>query len=919
MGGVSYFYSMRTFLEETLSLIENQYPDLSELIIILPSKRAGGFLKNYLRKSSHKTSFAPKIISIEEFIEELSDLTIIDNTELLFKSYDVYLHTSEIIEKEDFETYSSWASTLLNDFNEIDRYLIEPKTFFNYLASIKSLERWGVINEKTELIENYLKFWQGLLPFYENLKDKLFKEHIGYQGMVYREASEAITHYVSAQGHKTHLFIGFNALNNAEQNIIQELLETGNSDVFWDADSYLYNDKQHSASLFLRQYSENWRFYTKNKPKIISSKFTEEKIINFVAAQKNIGQAKYVGELLSSYSEEKLNNTAIVLADESLLQPILHSLPENVDNVNITMGVSLKAFPASVFFEVFLAMHLHFQNTLYYKDVISILSHPVVAPLLPDAPLIIAQLHSKNLTHLSLDKLCELVEVKYVPIIKLLFTDLQNNSKYVLKVCIDLLLMLKRTGEDDHIARLVLYQLYSVFVKIQALNEKFSHLKTIKTVQGLFTELIATTTLDFKGDAYEGLQIMGILETRVLDFETVIVTSVNEGILPSGKSNASFITYDLKQQFNLPKYTEKDAIYTYHFYHLLQRAKDITLIYNNHTEGLNAGEKSRFLLQLEIDNLPQHKIIKSVLSPKIKIEDRTLKSIDKNEAILERLKEIAAKGFSPSALTSYIRNPLDFYYKKILKINEFEEVEETVAANTLGTIVHDTLEAFYKPHEGGYLTSEILHAMKNRIDQEVTKQFEKTFKGGTYTRGKNLLIFEIAKRYIENFINFELLELGSGNKIKIIQIERKLDVDIPIEGLRFPVKIGGTVDRVDEFNGRLRIIDYKTGKVEQGHVEIVEWNDMISDYKYSKAFQVLAYATMINRDITINEAEAGIISFKNLNVGFLKFGTKDKPRSQKKDQIITQESLEKYLVELKTLIREICDPEIPFIEKEIDS
>jgi ATP-dependent helicase/DNAse subunit B len=435
---------------------------------------------------------------------------------------------------------------------------------------------------------------------------------------------------------------------------------------------------------------------------------------------------------------------------------------------------------------------------------------------------------------------------------------------------------------------------------------------------GLFSELSASTSLDFEGDAYNGLQLMGVLETRVLDFENVIITSVNEGIFPSGKSNASFITYDLKQQFNLPLYNEKDAIYTYHFYRLLHRAKNVTLLYNNNSEGINTGEKSRFIRQLEVDNIPNHTIEKRILSPQVQIKTQHLRKIEKTEAVMNRIQEIASKGFSPSALTSYIRNPLDFYFQKILKLSEFEEVEENIATNTLGTIVHDTLEVFYKPLENTFLSKEKLLEMKGRIHEQVTSEFKKTFKGGTFSKGKNLIVFEVAKRYISNFIDREITEIEAGNKIKITKIETDLTLEIAISELNFPVKIHGKVDRVDEYNGQLRIIDYKTGLVTQGDVEIIDWEDLNQDYKFSKAFQILTYALMMNKEIPITNAEAGIISFKNLGSGFLKFGVKEKVGSRNKSQIITDETLQNFTVELKKLILEICDPNIPFTEKEIE-
>lgn len=909
---------MVTFIQETLAKIKNTYSDISEVTIILPSKRAGGFLMNELKKQASHTQFAPKILSIEEFIEQLSNLSIIDNTELLFKSYQAYQNTAAIKQKDDFETYATWATTLLNDFNEIDRYLVETAPFFGYLASIKTLERWGVSDEKTELIENYLKFWESLPLLYNNIQELLLKENIGYQGMVYREAAANIEHYINSHGNITHLFVGFNALNTAEQYIFQELLETGNTKVYWDTDLSFYEDPKHSASYFIRKYIKEWKYFQNNPPIIHSDNFKQPKHIQLVEVQKNIGQAKYVGELLSELSDEEIKKTAIVLGDENLLVPLLYSLPENVKNINVTMGVALKNFPAVVFFELLFSIHLRDTDNLYYKDILSILNHPLASKFLPNAQSISEKLVKENITHLSSETILGLTENEGKDLLKLLFENWSNDVSTAVNSALTIIKTIQDKNKVNSVEHLVLQELKLVFNKIATLNEKYPYLNTIKSVQTLFAELTSTASLDFKGDAYDGLQLMGVLETRVLDFENVIITSVNEGVFPSGKSNASFITYDLKEQFNLPRYSEKDAIYTYHFYRLLQRASNVTLLYNNNSEGLNTGEKSRFIRQLTIDKCENHSIEKRILSPKIQIKPHSQKQIAKTAAVMTRLKEIASKGFSPSALTAYIRNPLDFYLQRILRLNEFEEVEETVAANTLGTIVHDTLEKFYKPLEGEVLTSQDIIEMKSKIDEEVTSQFKRTFKGGTFSKGKNLIIFEVAKRYISNFLDKEIADVEAGNTIKILKIETDLTLEVPIPELEFPVNIHGKVDRVDEYNGHLRIIDYKSGQVSQGDVEITEWEDINEDYKYSKAFQVLTYALMMNKEIPVNNAEAGIISFKNLGSGFLKFGKKDKPRSRNKTQLITEETLDKFTIELKKLILEICDPNIPFTEKEIE-
>ncbi len=649
----------------------------------------------------------------------------------------------------------------------------------------------------------------------------------------------------------------------------------------------------------------------------MSNNFTQPKTIKSVTCSKNSAQLKYTGHLLEAYSPEKLNTTAIVLADESLLVPLLHSLPDNVTQVNVTMGAALKNFPATIFFETWLAIHKKTSKDFYFRDVLKIIAHPLAAQLISNQA-IIDKITWQNRSHYSLDQLQQLAKKEDKSTLALLFTPLQDHPQKALRTILAIIQKLKNNSSGSSIEKVVLHKLFSIVETLVALGNTYEHLKTITTLQELFIELITVTTIDFKGEAFEGLQIMGVLETRVLDFENIIILSVNEGILPAGKSNASFITYDLKKQFKLPSYIEKDAIYTYHFYHMLHRANEITLLHTTFTDGLNSGEKSRFILQLEIEGLPQHTFLEQSVTPGVSFQQTPLKTFEKTLKVLERIQKIAEKGFSPSALTNYIRNPIDFYYQKILKVTEFNEVEETVAYNTLGTIVHDTLEHLYKPYLNTFLTLEILQTMKSKVATGIATQFSESFKGGDISKGKNLIIFEVAKRYVENLITYDLNEIMNGNAIKILQIESDLTLDLTISELDFPVKIHGKVDRIDNYNGQLRIIDYKTGNVQQGDLEVVDWADLSVENKFSKAFQVLTYALMRHGNEPFETAEAGIISFKNMAGGFLKFGKKDAARSRNKDQTITNETLQLFTEELKKLILEICDPEIPFTEKEIE-
>ena len=903
---------MITFLEETLAKIKEETSALSELVIILPSKRACGFLLNHLKSSADKTFFSPKISSIEDFIQEISNLKIIDPTELLFESYKVYLKVISNQEKDSFEVYSSWATPLLNDFNEIDRHLISTNSFFNYLSTIKNINHWGVQNEQTQLVKNYLKFWNSLPSFYDLLRTELIHKNQGYQGLIYREAAENIEYYKSNSSNKTHIFIGFNALNTSEQTIIQELLEVDQTRIYWDIDQFFYNDKIHNSSYFIRKYMSTWSFFKSNPIAYISDNYSSHKNIDIIEAQKNISQVKYIGDLLSKLNISELNQTAVVLADENLLIPLLHSIPKNVEKVNITMGISLKQFPITDFFILLITLHNSATEQYHFKDVVTILNHPITSKIYPDSSSIIERITANNLTYLSIDKLLALSSDKERPPLRLLFSSWNNNSARGLSVCLEIIDFFKNTNSLS-IERAALYQVFNVFKKIEALNNKFEHFTSVKIFQQLFSEIINTTTIDYQGDAYNGLQIMGVLETRVLDFKNIIVASLNEGVLPSGKSNNSYITNDLKKEYHLPTYTEKDAIYTYHFFRLLHRAKNITLLYNNFSDGLSTGEKSRFISQIEFEENPRHKIRKSIISPAILNHKEELRSVEKTDDIIQKIKQIAKEGFSPSSLTSYIRNPIDFYLQRVLKINQNKTVEETVAANTLGTIVHDTLEVFYKPLEGKNLKLDVLEAMKIKIASEIEKQFKKTYRDGIYDKGKNLIIFEVAKQFILNFINYEINDIKKGNEIRILKIESKLAFDFPPNELDSVIRVKGKVDRMDEYNGTLRIIDYKTGVVEPRDLEISDWDTLTSDYKYSKALQVLAYALMANQTSNYENIEAGIISFKRLKKGFIKFTYK----GAHKQTNISQDVLDKYTLELRKLILEISNKVIPFNEKEV--
>jgi hypothetical protein len=421
----------------------------------------------------------------------------------------------------------------------------------------------------------------------------------------------------------------------------------------------------------------------------------------------------------------------------------------------------------------------------------------------------------------------------------------------------------------------------------------------------LFKEKLDSEKLSFKGSKTKGLQIMGMLESRLLDFENIILTSVNEGILPSGKTDNSYITYNLKKEYGLPTHTEKDAIYAYHFFRLLQRARKCYLIYDNDQSGFNKGEKSRFITYLQVFKASQHKLIEQQFSLSTQLKARNLIEIEKTTEIINELNKLASNGFSPTALTKYILNPIDFYKNYILKVKESEQLEEEISHKDFGTLIHNTVENLYK--NTGVLDEEKLNLYKKKTDQLLKTTFDEIYAKGEYESGANRIQLEIAKAYLNKFYDQELSHLKKS-KTEIISIEES--VDTIFNTGKQKVLLKGKIDRIDKHGEDLRIIDLKTGKVDNSNLKFSDFEDLITDYEYSKAFQILFYALIYSKKHNITDIKAGVISFKNLNSWFM-------PLKWNEKQVIDQEMIENFENYLSILINEILDPNIPFKEKEV--
>jgi len=904
---------MQTFISETLKSILHKQSSFDNTVFIVPSQRAGVFIKEEFKKVV-AVGFLPNIHNIESFIEEITAIKKIDNVQLLFHFYSIYKNIEE--NSEEFERFFSWAITVLQDFNEIDQHLTNTKDIFTYLRDIERLKNWSVKKPlvKTEMMKNHFSFMEKLGEYYQAFYTYLKEKNIGYQGLIYRESTKQIEAYIQKNNHKKYYFIGFNALNKAEEYLFQQMLNNGNTEIYWDIDTAFLNSK-HQAGTFIRKYKSDWKYYLTNELQTTTSNFNAEKNIEIIGASKNVTQIKYVGEILKKLPD--FDRTAYVLADESLLPITLNSLPKEVEAINITMGYPLKDVPTTSLFNSIFNLFINqekLQRTaegqFYFKDVLQFLKQPNIQSLLIvnevnifDAiALRIAQDNDAFINSIQLESFLVLLDAPIKKCLLSIFKKFSNSLEFIERF-INLIVLLKEKANP--LEKEYLFRFYTTFSQLHNLQIEYDYLKTLKTIHQLFLQLIQSESISFQGEPLQGLQLMGMLETRVLDFENVIITSVNENVLPKGAGQQSFIPFDVKLAFNLPTYREKDAIFSYHFFRLLQRAKNIFLLYNSENDSFGGGEKSRFIAQLL--HL-KHNIKELQIAPNVATVKRSLIEIPKTKEILKKLKEQATKGFSPSTLTNYLYNPIDFYKQKILGVSAYKEVEETVAANTMGTIIHDTLDALYQPFIGKFITKAQLKEMLPKAEDLVVYYFKKHFHNSDVYTGKNRLIFEISKDYILRFLSLEMDSLQANDALKIIATEQDLEATITIDEFDFPIKLRGQVDRIDQLNGVTRIIDYKTGNVTATNLKVADIS-VIAEEKYSKAIQVLLYAFLYAQNFETTALEGGIISFKNLKGGVLKvdFG--------RKDHEITTEKMDDFLISIKNLIKEIFNPEIPFTEK----
>ncbi|MCX6266927.1 MAG: PD-(D/E)XK nuclease family protein, partial [Bacteroidetes bacterium] len=742
---------MVPFLQKTAQyLISVFQDDLADLCIVLPNRRGGLFLRKYLAAEIGKVTWAPTIFSIEDFMTNISGLQEAETLHLLFELFEVH---QEIEGKnaQTFEEFLRWAPQLLSDFNEIDRYLGDAKDLFTTLTEARAISIWNLEGQPlTEFEKKYLHFYQSLYGYYEKLTIRLLAKNMAYQGLGFRRAAENVELLMNKFPWRHIIFAGFNALTKAEETIIGTLRSEGKATLLWDADKYYLDDKHQEAGNFLREWTRKWP--VKDHHWIFNDFEISEKQIEIIGSPDSVGQVKYCGSLLQELVKKgkASEKTAVVLLDEGLLIPLLNSIPQEVDAINITAGLPLNQTPLSSLFETVFQLHIHTAQfsylvskgiqKFYYRDVLKVLQHPyihrIARSMMGENRFVfdetIDRIRLGHQIFIGIEDIVSQDEDLFsanLTFLDAIFAGWQKPADVLasFKTLIETI----RASIGGSMEMEYLFAFSKIVNQLGNLLSDFPSELKIPAFYELYRQVISGTSLPFYGEPLKGVQLMGMLETRTLDFENVIILSCNEDLLPSGKINASFIPFDIKRSFELPTYRHKDAVYAYHFYRLIQWAKHVWILYNTESDQLGGGDRSRYLRQISCE-LPAYNpkitIKESILTtPLIKGEFLPVIEISKTGDVLAALEEKAKKGFSASSLNTYRNCALKFYFAEIAGIKEPENVDDTIDPAVLGSAIHEALNKLYKPYIDRHLTKEHLVEMDKESDRTVDAAFHQKF------------------------------------------------------------------------------------------------------------------------------------------------------------------------------------------------
>ena len=1005
-----------TFLQQTAQRIFDAHGEsMSEIWVILPTRRAVSVFLDELSALSDRPFLAPHALAVDDFITQAAGVQLIDSVSLLFELYEVFRAIDPLVE---FEQFIGWATVLLADFDRIDQYLVSPSELFSYLTAAEALKRWQVNAppQAAPILETagtarYFKLFENLHTAYKALQERLDRQGLAYRGMAYRRLAQNVEAQIRDNlAYERVYFVGFNALSRAEEHIIQILLNAQKAEIFWDADQYYINDWRQESGEFLRRYrKEGWLFSAQNNNDLSNDLLGTEKNIRIVGVPNASMQAKVAGKILSEWKAEEQYDTngfdpasatarrspktAIVLADETLLIPVLYALDESVVDLNVTMGLSLKSSLLFTLVDTLFEMQrtVHEFRTkdgrdlripkYHHRHVVKVLNHPFVkqyerirnltwpggfaetGEVLPPEPLfqwIAKEIVKEQRVYLTEQEIRELGQDD--PLVQILFARWPNEDPMrAIRLFYDLIEQLRDVYRvsQDAIEIEYLYLFFTLLKQLEATLDRQAELAdgtpvTVKSFRQFLYELIRQTSIPFTSEGKSRLQIMGMLETRALDFKRVIILSVNEGILPQSRKLNSLIPFDIAAELKMPTYREQEAVMAYHFYRLLQRATDIVLLHTTSTDayGNSKGEPSRYIRQLEHELVEKANRLSEteretlfsegrleeatrLRHPRIqltkptvrfgrkgdsKVADLSTLSVPKTETIrAELIKTLTGKGLYPSYLNQFISCSMRFYFSRIVKISEEEDIEEKMGVAQFGDWVHKVLERLDQDYK----------LLNKPVDETIIRnllaeEFNKSMKGRVIESGMNLLLYELAQKLMLDFQQ----EQGKLTGLTVIGTEQTLEtyLTVPMDGGdTIRVRIAGKVDRIEQYGDIIRIVDYKTGSVKLPDVKKEDLLEkLLGDGAQEKMRQVWLYRYLALKNIQEHgglprdrakldifpaqgmPVEAGFYSFRDVQGGFktnpVRFDSNDDPDQYIRDS----EAL------LQQLIHRLLDVNEPF-------
>ncbi len=948
---------MRPFLYELAETIYREYRQLDGITLVFPNRRAVLYFRKYLSTLLDKPVFSPKLVTIEDFISGISRLKVPDKLELihrLYKSYNEIVGTSN---PEPFDKFYFWGDMLLRDFDEADKYLVNAKQLFLDLSHQKELDStfdyltdeqrdflksfWSSFEENlSENKRKFLSVWNQLHELYSRYKESLLAEGLAYEGMMYRSVAEQIKD-VGANWpvDKKIVFAGFNALTRAEEKVICYLVERGISDVYWDTDAYYVNNNTQEAGKFFREYQQHeilGKTFLKQPPSNILSGAVDEtgslipsKSIRIFGAAEPVSQAKMMAQILQEQLQLGIDpdDTLIVLPDEKLLLPVLHGLSGNIEKLNVSMGFPVSNTPLFNLVELLVELQIKRKDDSFnHRQVVALLGHPYIVAADPA----VANAKRKEILNDNWVNIPESFLSTSVDLHRSVFREVESDILVYLRDILTIIGGLDSINDFDreytfHFLKL-LNRMEEVIgfgyseqvvagdgIKVAVKTKQLA----LKSFLRLFRQLIQTNKIPFSGEPLKGLQVMGVLETRNLDFKNVLILSLNEGAFPSSANKGSYIPLNIRRAYGLPTVEHQDAMYAYLFYRVLQRAENVMLFYNAETDVLGQGEMSRYLQQLLYESGLE--IERKVLHNPIRPNPITPIVVSKDSGVMESLARVIEgntryKGISPSALNTYIECRLRFYLRHVVKIKEANEVEEDLDARVLGNFLHEVMELFYK-RIVERKNSRLIEAsdftgsdkvIEGLIDEVFIQSYKLNPEKVVKYEGQRVVVREVVKRFAGRIVEIDL----DYTPFFIEALEQEgLTHEIKLDSPPLSVLISGKIDRVDRKENKLRVIDYKTGR-DQLDFDSVESLFSRDEKRNKAAFQTLLYALLYktNTDWQGFSIVPGLINRMNLFDKDFRFGLKH-------GKIFVEDVnpiLPEFEKHLKLLLEDLFAPGIPF-------